>query len=163
MTHKPLNDAWTLWVHLPQDTDWSIASYKDIYTLDTFEKAISMIEYLPEDLIKHCMLFYMRKGVQPIWEDVRNRDGGCFSYRINHKNIVSVWRKLMYLVTGETLLKENDTSSIITGITISPKKNFSVIKVWMSSCDIQDPSMLQTIDDVFIPDGCIFKKHNPEY
>ena len=28
----PLADTWTLWAHLPHDTDWSIKSYKRILT-----------------------------------------------------------------------------------------------------------------------------------
>ena len=30
------------------------------------------------------MLFLMRDGIQPIWEDEKNRNGGCFSYKINN-------------------------------------------------------------------------------
>jgi len=37
--HK-LSDNWCLWAHLPQDIDWSIQSYKKIYTLTTVEKQL---------------------------------------------------------------------------------------------------------------------------
>ena len=26
-----LADKWTMWAHLPHDTDWSITSYKNLY------------------------------------------------------------------------------------------------------------------------------------
>ena len=29
-----LSDKWSLWAHLPHDTDWSLNSYKNIYTFD---------------------------------------------------------------------------------------------------------------------------------
>ena len=72
----PLFDKWVLWAHLPHDTDWSIKSYKTIMDLGYVEDILSLYNSLPEILVKNCMLFLMRKGITPTWEDVRNRDGG---------------------------------------------------------------------------------------
>ena len=58
-THK-LNNTWTLWSHLPHDTDWSDKSYKRLYTFSTIEELIELTEYLDETLIKNCMLFLMK-------------------------------------------------------------------------------------------------------
>ena len=77
--HK-LSQKWTLWAHLPDDTDWTINSYKKVYTTDTVEETIAVIETLPDILVKNCMLFFMRDGVKPTWEDPLNRDGGCFFF-----------------------------------------------------------------------------------
>ena len=35
--HK-LSHRWTLWAHLPHDTDWTINSYKKVYTTTTVEE-----------------------------------------------------------------------------------------------------------------------------
>ena len=43
-----LSDQWTLWAHLPHDTDWSISSYKKIYTVQYVEELIALIETLPD-------------------------------------------------------------------------------------------------------------------
>ena len=72
-THK-LNTRWNLWAHLPQDTDWSVKSYKLIYNLKTLEDAIVMTETTPDPLIKACMLFVMKDGMAPMWEDPKNRN-----------------------------------------------------------------------------------------
>ena len=89
----PLFDKWVLWAHLPHDTDWSLKSYKEYngggvrggyYT--------QLYNSIPEVLVKNCMLFLMRKGISPTWEDKQNRAGGCFSYKINNKNVYSVWK-----------------------------------------------------------------------
>ena len=37
--HK-LNSNWTLYSHLPHDTDWSLKSYQEITEIDTIEKGI---------------------------------------------------------------------------------------------------------------------------
>jgi hypothetical protein len=158
-----LNDSWTLWVHLPHDTDWSIKSYKEIMSFKTVEEAIALTERLPGQMVKNCMLFVMRKGIKPTWEDERNRNGGCFSYKISNKYVSTVWKKLTYTLVGETLSNDKKHIRKINGITISPKKNFCVIKIWLSSCEIQNPEIIRVIEPGIISQGCLFKKHSPEY
>ena len=122
-TIHPLNDTWSLWAHLPHDIDWTLASYKNIYTFDKVEEVSELIKFLPEKCVKNCMLFIMRKNINPIWEDDNNKDGGCFSYKISNKNIKDFWKNLTFALVGESLI-EGELSSIVNGITISPKKNF---------------------------------------
>ena len=80
--HHRLHNEWTLWAHLPHDTDWSIKSYRNVHTVSTVEATIALMESLPEVLVANCMLFIMKKGIIPVWEDKHNRTGGCFSYKI---------------------------------------------------------------------------------
>ena len=56
--------------------------------------------------------------------------------------------------------KQNNTkaNNNINGITISPKKNFCIIKIWISNCDNTDPNIIKNIDGLF-PNECFFKKH----
>ena len=42
------------------------------------------------------------------------------------------------------------------------KKNFCIIKVWLKGCKLQDPSVLIEIPNLS-KQGCLFKKHAPEY
>jgi translation initiation factor 4E len=157
-----LSDTWTLWAHLPHDTDWSLKSYKKILTFNSVEKAISIIETLPIKMIKNCMLFLMREGIKPTWEDEKNRKGGCFSYKVSNKAVGTTWKNISYSLVGEALSKK-PISKDINGITISPKKNFCVIKIWMANCKCQDPSYINQIDNTIVSKGCLFRKHNPEY
>jgi hypothetical protein len=160
--HK-LNDIWNLWAHLPHDTDWSIKSYKKIYTIKYAEEAIAITETIPDVLVKNCMLFVMRNGITPVWEDIQNRNGGCFSYKIGNKNVYDVWKKLNYLIIGETISSQLSFVNCVTGITISPKKNFCIIKIWMRNCSNQDPSVITKEISELSSQGCLFKKHVPEY
>ena len=52
-----LSDKWTLWAHLPHNTDWSIKSYIPISTFTTVEETIAVTETLPHMLVENCMLF----------------------------------------------------------------------------------------------------------
>ena len=108
------------------------------------------------------MLFLMRKHINPIWEDPANRDGGCFSFKIANKNVHKAWTSLSYTLVGETLMNSPNILPIINGITVSPKRSFCIIKIWLSNCNMQNPAKLTNIKNLSIR-GCLFKKHKPEY
>jgi hypothetical protein len=157
VSNNQLLDTWTLWAHLPHDTNWNLESYKQIMDITSLEEAIMLFENLPESVIKNCMLFVMRKGIYPTWEDAKNRDGGCFSYKINNKYVEETWKNLSYVLLGETLTSQ-DYSNNITGVTISPKKNFCIIKIWLSNCEQTDPNIINEIEGL-TSQACIFKRH----
>jgi translation initiation factor 4E len=155
--HK-LQDVWTLWAHLPHDVDWSEKSYKQIISLDSVEGCIGVMDTIPEKMIVNCMLFIMRRGILPQWEDPKNVNGGCFSYKIPNKNVPQAWKELSYLLLGETLTDNKGLLKTINGITISPKKNFCILKIWLSTCSYQDPRQIVEMEHV-PAHGCLFKKH----
>ena len=130
--------------------------------IDTPEKLITINEAVPENIIKYCMLFIMRKGITPMWEDPKNRNGGCFSFKVINKQVPAVWKQLFYALGGETLSYDKEMNSKINGITISPKKNFCIIKIWLENCDQQDPNLIIPISNLS-KQGCLFKKHEPEF
>ena len=162
-TFHSLSNNWTLWAHLPHNTDWSLNSYIPISTFTNVEETIGVTETLPPVLVENCMLFIMKEGVKPIWEDPNNRNGGSFSYKILNKNVYNVWKELTYALVGGTISKQQGFINCVTGITISPKKSFCIIKIWMADCKHQNPSIVTTEVNGLIPQGCLFKKHIPEY
>ncbi len=151
--HKLFN-KWNLYAHLPHDTDWSIKSYKLIATINTLEEIINLYQNLPDEMIVNCMLFLMRENIKPMWEDPKNINGGCFSYKISNNDAVTVWKKFSYSLVGETLCNLNN----LNGITISPKKNFCIFKIWLNSCENQNPNTINYFKPI-TSDGCLFKKH----
>ena len=157
-----LHSSWTLWAHLPHDTKWDEKSYKKICSINNIEGTISLINLLPDKLIKNCMLFIMREDIKPMWEDKHNRRGGCFSYKVNNKQLIQTWTTLVYKLVCENLLCDSKISEKINGITISPKRNFCIVKMWLKDCDIQDPQKIDFIQGLS-HQGCLFKKHNPTY
>ena len=162
MQQHTLSDEWCLWAHLPHDTDWSLNSYKNIFSIKTAEEAIALNEAVPSRLVNNCMLFIMRKGITPLWEDPKNRSGGCFSYKVSNKTVYECWKSLTYNLVGESLSNNKILQQDITGITISPKKNFCIIKIWLSKCNFQDASLINCNSGIDAH-GCLFKKHAPEY
>lgn len=149
-----LRESWILWAHLPHEKDWSLSSYIYIMKVSSAEELVALMNILPETLLTSCMFFLMKEHITPLWEDVANKQGGYFSYKIT-QSLSECWRNVSYSLVGNTLSKDKKFQENITGISISPKKNFSILKVWMASCNYQDATAITLLK----PQGCMFKKH----
>ena len=160
-----LNDKWDLYYHLPNDRKWNLESYTIISkNVAIAEDLIAINNALTENIVKKSMLFLMRKKITPLWEDPRNRNGGCFSFIVSNKIVKNIWTTMSYLLCGETLTILPEHAQHINGITISPKTTFCVIKIWLDTVDIEYQNVNIIRDIVNLSkDGCIFKKHSPEF
>jgi len=158
-----LNDKWDLYYHLPTDNKWDLSSYTIILgNINFAEEILGLNESISEEIVVNCMLFFMRNGITPMWEDPKNRKGGCFSYKIINKHVNELWKNLICLCAGETLTNNKEHFKHINGITISPKKHFCILKIWLDTTDYQDPTFIKQILNLPIQ-GCLFKKHAPEF
>ena len=154
-----LHDQWSLYHHFPSDKNWTLSGYTILANhIDSVEKVIDIKNHLTDNIIKYSMLFLMRSNVTPLWEDPQNINGGCFSYKVINKYVIDVWKTLMCLVCGESLFLTPEENMHVNGITISPKKNFCIIKIWMNSSELQDPSRITSIE-FLTKNGVMFKKH----
>ena len=69
-----LNDEWVLWCHDIKDSNWGKDSYIKVYSFNTIEDFWKLYKNLNN--VDNIMLFLMKKGIFPLWEDMHNRDGG---------------------------------------------------------------------------------------
>lgn len=87
----------------------------------------------------------MRDGIEPIWEDPKNSNGGTFTIKIPHSKGYSVWSMFVMYMLGETMTYD---MANINGITVSyipdspnsynspynnpfsPDNSFTYIKIW---------------------------------
>ena len=158
-----LNNKWNLLYHLPNNNNWELESYVQIINnIETADSILLLNEKISEVIVTNCMLFVMKEGITPLWEDKQNRNGGCFSYKILNKHVYDVWKQLFFLICGETLFSDDEYNKNVNGISISPKKNFCIIKVWMKTTTNHDITKISRIQNL-IANECIFKSHQPEY
>jgi hypothetical protein len=123
-------------------------------TFETAEDAVATLSMLPDKILESCMFFLMREHVSPLWEDQQNIKGGSFSYKVSQA-IAMTTRSVMYATIGKTLSLDPLFMKDVNGISISPKKNFCILKVWMRTCKHIDASKI-----IHLPkNGCLFKKH----
>ena len=157
-TH-PLHTGWTLWYHVPNDKNWEKHSYRKIIDIKTIEDYWCIHNNLSSKHIEHGMYFLMRENIFPLWEDENNKHGGCWSFKIEKKNIYSTWIELSIATLGEFLMKDSKNNLFINGITTSPKKGFCILKIWNSDRTKSSISLLkQDIPNIDLK-NCIYKSH----
>lgn len=122
-----LNNEWKLYFHDPDESDWSEKSYVKVCTINTIEDFWTLSNILPESFYTG-MFFLMRGNIKPLWEDSENINGGYFSYKIPMSETLKTWISVSSRLVAETII---DNSKAINGISISPKKGFCILKLWM--------------------------------
>lgn len=160
----PLKEKWVLWLHYPNDQHWGEEGkdhYERVMELTDLTNVIAMNREIKDTLIQQCMIFIMKDGIQPIWEDPANRNGGRFSFKIPNAIVPDVWRKMVLHMVGGTLVSDTEFQQHINGLTISPKRAFCIIKLWMKNCNYTDVSKIINIKGLD-KEGCIFKKNLEE-
>jgi len=159
----PLYDTWKLWLHYPNDQKWGYDGedhYQEVVTLNSVQDVLAINYEMKDSLIQQCMVFVMKDGIKPIWEDPANCNGGRFSFKIPNYAVPDIWRKLLLHMTCHNTTKpmDEDFEQSINGISVSPKKAFCIIKLWMKDCKCTDVSPVIDIKGLN-KEGCIFKKN----
>lgn len=122
-----LHCKFTLWCHDIHNKNWNINGYKNICTFNDISSFWRIFNNFNKYGIKFNHFFVMREGVQPIWEHPINRNGGVCSFKIELNSYEHIWEDLnMRMMCG--ILTDN--SKDINGISISPKNNWAIIKIW---------------------------------
>ena len=153
-----LNTNWIMWYHNPNDSNWEMSSYYKVLEIRTIENFWEACQVMKEDHIQSGMFFLMREGVNPVWEDSFNIDGGCWSFRVSKKDVAKMWQELLIIVLGEQLMVDSNHSNTINGLSLSPKRSFCLIKIWNNSTQLQDINHLMPIYGVNT-DEIIYKAH----
>lgn len=144
----PTNTKWIVWYHNPSDKNWELTSYKDIIELSSIEDFCVLRNSWNKCLPKtyEGMFFLMRKHngecIYPQWEDKNNRKGGYWSFKVAKDDSENAWFELMMYMIGECITRDEKDIMDINGISISPKKNFCILKIWNKDCNISSNNIL---------------------
>jgi hypothetical protein len=151
-----LNNKWILWFHNPLDNNWNIDSYINIATINSIEEFWEIYNNIDNRIIENGMLFLMKDNIEPLWEHSKNIDGGSWSFKIPKDNITSIWNEISINLCIENV--SNNENNIINGISISPKKKFSILKIWNSDKKIDSTNNLNKLD-ILSYDESLYKAH----
>lgn len=160
---KVLNDVWCVWYRYDLNS-WSKDGFRKLCTLRTVDDIWTFEHFCREKENRKLLTEYiviMKEGIDPIWEHPRNRDGGCWSIKIDvQKSLQLFIEYLCLIVTDDAVLQ----TGITNGISISSKNTFNtIIQLWSSD------KKYNTIDCLtpMIRDSngyeIIYRTHNPEY
>ena len=135
-----LNDCWMLYFHDPDNNDWTPKSYNVLQTLSTAEDWVGADSAF-RDMWQRGMFFLMREHIQPLWEDENNKHGGCLSFKVNKPDASEYWFQLGCKLLGEVLGRPQIQNDHICGISISPKRNYCILRVWLRSSEHTLPEL----------------------
>jgi hypothetical protein len=127
-----LNDAWTVYVHDPGSAGWKYTRAARLLSVEDFWAAQAAVRPRLGD----GSVFLMRGEVYPSWDDPPNVEGGCLSLKVPSAHAPPIWEHVAAHMVGETLVRDPRAWGAVNGASISPKRNFCVVKLWLR-CDPQ--------------------------
>uniref|UniRef100_A0A6C0FFQ9 Uncharacterized protein n=1 Tax=viral metagenome TaxID=1070528 RepID=A0A6C0FFQ9_9ZZZZ len=159
MNNYQLNTNWCLWYHSINDTSWKNSSYKNLYTFENLYDIKSVQDSIQKIHLQNGMFFIMREDIFPTWEDPENREGCCISYKIPSHELLNQWNDLISRVLTEDILKDKDKFNLINGISITPKKEFNIVKLWLREYDENYQDWIKSYEPFYTKDKSLIKKH----
>jgi hypothetical protein len=132
---EKLNCRWVFWYHFDIN-NWVPESFKKIAVIDSVDDFWDVINELKNNILMIEHMYFMREGIYPMWEDEMNRNGGCWSIKIDIKDSYSTLIKTLIYTLGENLLYKDkvNISYEITGISLCQKNNYNcVLQIWTSN------------------------------
>ena len=165
MNNYKIESEWTLWYHSINDNNWDIKSYKRLYNINDLITLKIMIDTFCKLNLQNGMFFLMKNDIYPTWEDPDNRNGCSLSFKVSASkdNLINTWRLiLLKIVTGD-FFNEKEIYNNINGISISPKKEFNILKLWINDYDKKYKEKYLEYFKEYLPsinkDRCLLKKH----
>lgn len=155
----PLNSEWNLWYHSIKDNNWTKTSYKKIYTLNNLYDYKIMEELFQKNYLQNSMLFMMRNDIYPLWEDPENIEGCCVSFKIPSQNLVKTWNDCILSIICENIHKDIDNYNELNGISISPKKEFNILKLWIRSNVKKYTELFNEFEPYLVEKNSLIKKN----
>lgn len=141
----------TLWCHFEKD-NWSLSGFRKCYQINNAQDFWELYNNWDKlNGIFYKQYFLMKNDITPRWEDENNRDGGCWSIKLNINEAPIIWEKLSMLLVVDELSSVKDD---INGISICLKKGDKVvIKIWNKS---KKQSTIENLNKI------LFEEYNPE-
>lgn len=158
MNEYKLNRKWILWFHGVNDKKWDLESYKKIGNINTINDYNNIINSI--DSYVAGMFFIIQDGIMPRWEDKNNIKGGVLTLKISKKKMDEIWVHLIASLIGETLTEKEEDMKYINGISISPKINNVIIKIWFNQSNLKFNTIISSKLEYLKGIPTIFKKYN---
>ena len=124
--------SWTIYYHDPEDPSWDVDSYKKLFVAESWEMLGTILHQMGTFKLMNGLVRIMRGRISPLWEDHANIRGGSYCLKIRRASAVDVFKR--YVAAAALNRATIDPTNEITGVTISPKKGFCIIKIWNRSC-----------------------------
>tara|TARA_Y100000389_G_scaffold203925_1_gene254125 strand:+ start:3737 stop:4207 length:471 start_codon:yes stop_codon:yes gene_type:complete len=153
MDNYNLTNEWVIYFHDFMDTNWNRESYEKLVSIDNVVDFWTIFNVIKEKL-SVGMFFFMKTNIFPKWDDNENTKMSYMSIKILKTNASVFMEKILVHLMTDTLYMNNP--HLINGLSISPKKNFCICKIWINSIeDVHKNIELYNIPDVYHGE-CLF-------
>ena len=163
MNKYKINSPWCLWYHSINESKWTKETYKKIININNLLDYHFLKNNFERQHLQNGMFFIMREDIFPTWEDPDNRLGGCVSFKVVSDNILEAWNKLFLYLISENITNEENLYTEINGISIAPKKEFNIIKIWLKNDNFRYKTLIKNIEPHFHLEDSLYRKHELEY
>jgi hypothetical protein len=146
-----LDKNYTFWYHSIKNNNWNKNSYIKIFDIKNLFDYKLLNQILKKKHLQNGMFFIMKDNIFPNWEHPDNREGGCLSFKISSMYVKEQWDELFLFFIYNHFNNVN-------GISISPKKEFNIIKIWIKNDDSN--YKIKEINDFYLNKNTRYKKHD---
>lgn len=130
----PFDCEWKVFFHDFMDSNWNRDSYEQLAVINSIRDFWTIFCVIQE-WMSHGMFFFMKENVFPKWDDNDNKAMSYLSMKILKAKTTEFMEHMLVSMLSNTLMKNSDNAYLINGISISPKKNFCICKVWIDTTD----------------------------
>lgn len=150
-----------VWCHDIHSKDWSINGYAKLCTINTVSEFWRLFNNLDKLGYKMNNFFMMKDGTDPTWEHINNRDGGVCSFRTDIDHALQIYEDMCTrMICGQL----TDNMDDINGISLSPKNNWAILKIWNKDKNNDlSKSLSEYILNTYKDLSIKYKSNEPEY
>ena len=157
---------YVMWCHDVFNKNWNIDAYEKLCEISDVSKFWRLFNNIEKLGFRVNNFFFMKEGVDPIWEHPQNRNGGICSFKTDIDQALDLFEKLCIRMICNQLNDSfsDDFNNDINGISFSPKNNSAIIKIWNK--DKKNDLSVSLSKDIldYCKDMSIkYKENNPEY
>lgn len=136
----PLEDSWSFWFYRNDKAKEWKDNLVFITNVDFVEDFWAVYNHLQpvSKLSVGCDYMFFKKGINPMWEDEQNRDGGRWLLQVDKKNRSSVldayWLNTLLALIGDQYL---DDSECVNGAYINLRAKGDRLSLWTKHANDQ--------------------------
>ncbi|XP_061156531.1 eukaryotic translation initiation factor 4eb [Syngnathus typhle] len=137
----PLQNRWSLWFFkIDKNKTWQ-ANLRLISKFDTVEDFWALYNHiqLSSNLMSGCDYSLFKDGIEPMWEDEKNKRGGRWLITLNKQqrrfDLDRFWLETLLCLVGEAF---DDYSDEVCGAVVNIRTKGDKIAVWTSDSENRD-------------------------
>ena len=159
--HNLPTGSWSAYYHEPEDETWTAESYKKLQTVNSWEALGTLLKELGPHKTTNGLLRVMRGDYSPLWENNANIYGGSYCLKVRRRSAIDVFNR--YLAAAILGTCASNSANTIVGVTISPKKESCIIKIWnLDAKRFGNPTDLVILHEDIKHEEILYRKHTDQ-